>query len=90
MGKSQLPQKNEVLKNLKAIRLSNQGKIAMSSMNRTYKKSNKPSTIITELTAILLIINKLKFNFFENTRFNCKSIHKNLIYYELTLIYSSC
>ena len=64
MGKSQLPQKNEVLKNLKVIRLSNQGKIAMSSMNRTYKYSNKPSTIITELTAILLIINKLKFNFF--------------------------
>ena len=64
MGKSQLPQKNEVLKNLKAIRLSNQGKIAMSSINRTYEKSNKPLTIIAELTAILLIINKLKFNFF--------------------------
>ena len=64
MGKSQLLQKNEVLKNLKAIRLSNQEKKAMSSMNRTYKKSNKPLTIITELTAILLIINKLKFNFF--------------------------
>ena len=81
MGKSQLPQKNEVLKNLKVIRLTNQGKIAMSSMNRTYEKSNKPLTIITELTAILLIINKLKF-FFEITRFNCKSIHKKLIYYE--------
>ena len=64
MEKSQLPQKNEVLKNLKANRLSNQGKIAMSSMNRTYEKSNKPLNIITELTAILLIINKLKFNFF--------------------------
>ena len=68
MGKSQLPQKNEVLKNLKANRLSNQGKIAMSSMIRTYKKSNKPQTIITELTAILLIINKLKFNFFLKLR----------------------
>ena len=79
MGKSQLPQKNEVLKNLKVIRLSNQGKIAMSSMNRTYEKSNKPLNIITELTAILLIINKLKFNFFEITRFNCKSINKKLI-----------
>ena len=64
MGKSQLPQKNEVLKSLKAVRLSNQGKIAMSSMIRTYKESNKPLTIITELTAILLIINKLKFNYF--------------------------
>ena len=89
MEKSQLPQKNEVLKNLKANRLSNQGKIAMSSLNRTYEKSNKPLNIITELTAILLIINKLKF-IFEISRFNCKSIHKKLIYYELTLIYSFC
>jgi len=31
-------------------------------MNRTYEYSNKPLTIIAELTAILLIINKLKFN----------------------------
>ena len=64
MEKSQLQQKNEVLKSLKVVHLSNQGKIAMSSMNRTYEKSNKPLNIITELTAILLIINKLKFNFF--------------------------
>ena len=90
MGKSQLPQKNEVLKSLKVIRLSNQGKIAMSSMNGTYKNSNKPLTIITELTAILLIINKLKFNFFVITRFNCKSIHKKLIYYEIIMFDSFC
>ena len=32
-------------------------------MIRTYVYSNKPQTIITELIAILLIINKLKFNF---------------------------
>ena len=63
MEKSQLQRKNEVLKSLKVIRLSNQGKIVMSSMIRTYVYSNKPQTIITELIAILLIINKLKFNF---------------------------
>ena len=63
MGKSQLQQKNEVLKNLREAHLSNQGKIAMSSMSRTYKKSNKPQTIITEHISILLIFNKLKFNF---------------------------
>ena len=62
MEKSQLQQKNEVLKSLKVVHLSSQGKIAMSSMIRTYKESNKPLTIITELTAILLFINKLKFN----------------------------
>ena len=60
MEKSQLQQKNEVLKSLKVVRLSNQGKITMSSMIRTYKKSNKPQTIIAELIAILLIFNKLK------------------------------
>ena len=63
MEKSQLQRKNEVLKSLKVIRLSNQGKIVMSLMIRTYEYSNKPQTIITELIAILLIINKLKFNF---------------------------
>ena len=31
-------------------------------MIRTFEQSNKPLTIITELIAILLIINKLKFN----------------------------
>ena len=63
MGRSQLQRKNEELKSLKVIRLSNQGKITMSSMSRTYEYSNKPLTIIAELIAILLIINKLKFNF---------------------------
>ena len=62
MEKLLLLQKNEELRNLKVVHLSNQGKIAMSSMIRTYKKSNKPQTIITELIAILLIFNKLKFN----------------------------
>jgi len=62
MEKSQLLQKNEELRNLKVVHLSNQEKIAMSSMIRKYLKSNKPLTIITELIAILLIINKLKFN----------------------------
>jgi len=32
-------------------------------MFRTYVYSNKPLTIIAELIAILLIFNKLKFNF---------------------------
>ena len=45
------------------VRLSNQGKIAMSLMIRTYKKSNKSLTIIAEQIAILLIFNKLKLNF---------------------------
>ena len=63
MGKLQLQRKNEVLKNLMAVRLSNQGKITMSLMNRTYKLSNETLTIITELNAILLIFNILKFNF---------------------------
>ena len=35
----------------------------MSSMFRSYRYSDKPLTIITELIAILLIFNKLKFNF---------------------------
>ena len=73
MEKSQLQQKNEVLKSLKAVRLSSQGKKAMSSMIRTYKKSNKSLTIITELIAILLIFNKLKFNFaFKNYKIQLK------------------
>ena len=62
MGKLQLQRKNEGLKSLKVAHLSSQEKIATSSMIRTYKKSNKPQTIITELIAILLIFNKLKFN----------------------------
>ena len=62
MEKLQLLQKNEELKNLRVVHLSNQGKIAMSSMIRTYKYSNIPLTIITELNAILFIFNKLKFN----------------------------
>ena len=44
------------------VHLSNRGKKAMSLMIRTYEYSNKPLTIITELDAILLIFNKLKFN----------------------------
>ena len=35
----------------------------MSKKIRTYKQSNKPLTIITELISILIIFNKLKFNF---------------------------
>ena len=62
MEKSQLLQKNEELRNLRVVHLSNQEKIAMSSMIRSYKYSNKPLTIITELIAILLIFNILKFN----------------------------
>ena len=62
MEKLQLQRKNEELKNQRVVRLSSLGKIAMSSMIRTYLKSNKPLTIITELIAILLIFNKLKFN----------------------------
>ena len=60
--------------------MSNQGKTVTSSMIRTYKKSNKPQTIITELTAILLIINKLKFNFaFINHKFQLKRKQKETI-----------
>jgi len=45
----------------------------MSSMSRTYKKSNKPQTIITEHIAILLIFNKLKFIFaFKNYKIQLK------------------
>ena len=63
MEKLQLQQKSAVLKNQRVIRLSNRGKITMSKMIRTYKYSNNPLTIITELIAILLIFNKLKFIF---------------------------
>ena len=59
----QLQRKNEVLKNQREVRLSSLEKIAMSSMSRTYKYSNKPLNIITELIAILLLFNILKFNF---------------------------
>ena len=63
MEKLQLERKNVILKSLKVVHLSNLEKIAMSSMNRTYKYSIKSLTIITELMTILLIFNKLKFNF---------------------------
>ena len=63
MEKLQLQRKNEVLKSLKVVRLSNQEKKAMSLMIRTYECSNNPQTIITEHIALLLIFNKLKFNF---------------------------
>jgi len=54
----------------------------MSSMIRTYLYSNKPLTIITELIAILLIINKLKFNLLLIIiRFNWKDNSKILLYY---------
>ena len=78
MEKLQHQQKNEVLKSLKVVRLSNQGKITTSSMIRTYKKSNKPQTIITELIAILLIFNKLKFNvaFWNYENWNYEKIKK--------------
>jgi len=62
MGKSQLLQKNEELRNLKVIRLSNSGKNSNVINDSYIFVSNKPQTIITELIAILLIINKLKFN----------------------------
>ena len=80
MEKLQHQQKNEVLKSLKVVRLSNQGKITMSKMSRTYMKSNKPLTIITELIAILLIFNKLKFNFPFNIYDSIEEITKNNCY----------
>ena len=63
MGKLQHLRKNEVLKSLKGAHLSSQGKIAMSSMIRTYKNSIKQLNIITEHIRIISIFNKLKFNF---------------------------
>jgi len=80
MGKSQLQRKNEELKSLKAVRLSSQEKKATSSRIRTYKKSNKPLNIITELIAILLIFNKLKLNFaFKNYEIKLKSPKKSIM-----------
>ena len=47
-------------------------------MIRTFKQSNKPLTIITELIAILLIFNKLKFNIaFKNLKIQLKKQQKN-------------
>ena len=47
-------------------------------MIHAYEQSNKPQTIITELIAILLIINKLKFNFaFKNYMILLKRKQKN-------------
>jgi len=51
-------------------------------MIHTYKYSNKPLTIITELIAILLIFNKLKFNLLLIIiSFNWKDNFKRLLYY---------
>ena len=49
-------------------------------MNRTYKYSNETLTIIAELTAILSIFNKLKFNFaFKNYKIKLKREQKKTI-----------
>jgi len=80
MEKLQLQRKNGVLKNLKVVHLSSQEKKVMSSMDGTYKLSNKPQTIIAELIAILLIFNKLKFNYaFKNYLIQLKIEQKKTI-----------
>ena len=60
-------------------------------MNDPYKYSNKPLTIIAELIAILLIINKLKFNsafkMYENQlKVNQKKIKIIYIYWITTIV----
>ena len=91
MEKSPHQRKNEVLKSLREVRLSNQGKIAMSSTFRTYLYSNGLLTIITELIAILLIFNKLKFNIaFKNYEIKLKIQKKNYYISYKLIIYCYC
>ena len=80
MEKLQLQQKNEVLKNQKVNHLSNQGKIAMSSMIRTYRNSIKPLYNITKVIVILLVFNKLKFNLHLSIKNSIEKKKKKLIY----------